>query len=99
MSGQAAPLEARQAVREPIADVHPHRQGSDIVARVSGWSTKEEDFLAGADYEWEQGVSFNYAVYVSGTLAGSSAMMARIGPGGYEIGYWLHPAFTGRGEE
>lgn len=56
-----------------------------------------KDFLAGADYEWEQGASFNYAVYVSGTLAGSSAMMARIGPGGYEIGYWLHPAFTGRG--
>jgi ribosomal-protein-serine acetyltransferase len=23
--------------------------------------------------------------------------MRRIGPGGLEIGYWLHPAYTGRG--
>ena len=28
---------------------------------------------------------------------GSAGLMARIGPGGLEIGYWVHPASTGRG--
>jgi ribosomal-protein-serine acetyltransferase len=56
-----------------------------------------KDFLAGADDEWERGTAFNYAVFVSGTLGGAASLMARIGPGGFEIGYWLHPAFTGRG--
>jgi ribosomal-protein-serine acetyltransferase len=28
---------------------------------------------------------------------GSAGLMARIGPGGLEIGYWVHPSWTGRG--
>jgi RimJ/RimL family protein N-acetyltransferase len=32
-----------------------------------------------------------------GTLAGGIALMARIGPGGLEIGYWVHRAWTRRG--
>lgn len=55
------------------------------------------DFLAGAAAEWARGTAFNYAVFVSGTLAGAASLMARIGPGGLEIGYWLHPAYVGRG--
>lgn len=55
------------------------------------------DFLAGADAEWARNTAFNYAVFVSGALAGAASLMARIGPGGLEIGYWLHPAYVGRG--
>jgi RimJ/RimL family protein N-acetyltransferase len=33
----------------------------------------------------------------SGEPAGSAGLMARIGNGGLEIGYWVHPAHTGRG--
>lgn len=56
-----------------------------------------EKFLAGCESEWAQGIAFSYAVFVSGRLAGAASLMARIGPGGLEVGYWLHPAFTGRG--
>jgi RimJ/RimL family protein N-acetyltransferase len=55
------------------------------------------DFVAATAVDWESGTAFNYAVFVSGRLAGAASLMARIGPGGLEIGYWLHPAFVGRG--
>jgi RimJ/RimL family protein N-acetyltransferase len=54
-----------------------------------------KDFVQGADDEW--GTTFNYAILVSGRLAGATSLMARIGPGGFELGYWLHPAFEGGG--
>jgi RimJ/RimL family protein N-acetyltransferase len=34
---------------------------------------------------------------VSGRLAGAASLMARIGPGGLELGYWLHPDHVGQG--
>jgi ribosomal-protein-serine acetyltransferase len=55
------------------------------------------NFVAATQDEWAQGKAFNYAIFVSGRLAGAASLMARIGPGGLEIGYWLHPAHTGRG--
>jgi ribosomal-protein-serine acetyltransferase len=55
------------------------------------------EFVADTQDEWARGASFNYAIFVSGRLAGAASLMARIGPGGLEIGYWLHPAYVGRG--
>ena len=43
------------------------------------------------------GAAFNYAMLVDETIAGSIGLMARIGPGGLEIGYWVHQAYTRRG--
>lgn len=60
--------------------------------------TDAREHLAQADAAWAQGVDFNYAIIDgAGALVGSCSMMGRIGPGGLEIGYWLHPAHTGRG--
>src|SRR5262245_30902223 len=55
------------------------------------------DFIATTADDWAKGTAYNYAIFVSGRLAGAASLMARIGPGGLEIGYWLHPAHTGRG--
>ncbi len=55
------------------------------------------EFVAGAAEEWARGTTYNYAIYVQGRLAGAARLMARIGPDGLEIGYWLHPAYLGRG--
>lgn len=55
-------------------------------------------YLAQSQADWEAGTAYNYAIIASdGQLAGSCALMARIGPGGLEIGYWLHPAYQGQG--
>jgi len=56
-----------------------------------------EEFLDGSVRSWEDGTEYNYAILSDGTLAGGVGLMTRIGPGGLEIGYWVHRAWTGRG--
>ena len=55
------------------------------------------EYLDGSIRSWEDGTEYNYAILTGGRLAGSVGLMARIGPGGLEIGYWVHRAYTGRG--
>ena len=54
-------------------------------------------FLAKAAKDWDDGIAYNYAITTGGVLAGGCSLMARIGPGGLEIGYWVHRAYTRRG--
>ena len=56
-----------------------------------------EEYLAGSVKHWDEGTEYNYAITTEGALAGSISLMARIGPGGLEIGYWVHRAYTRRG--
>ena len=51
----------------------------------------------GRTKHWDEGTEYNYAITTAGALAGSIGLMARIGPGGLEIGYWVHQAYTRRG--
>lgn len=55
------------------------------------------DFLARSHDAWEAGEEFAYAITSGDTVIGSCGLHRRIGPGGLEIGYWLHPRWTGRG--
>jgi ribosomal-protein-serine acetyltransferase len=56
------------------------------------------DFLAQCDRTWRSGEAFNYAILApDGSVVGSCGLMARAGPGGLEIGYWLRRDYTGRG--
>ena len=61
-----------------------------------------EEYLARSVKGWDEGTEYNYAVLTaaadgSSALAGAVGLMARCGPGGLEIGYWLHRGYTGRG--
>ena len=61
-----------------------------------------EQFLETCEQGWEAGTEFSYAirsgpVLGSSELAGSAGLMARIGPGGLEIGYWVHAGHVRRG--
>ncbi|MDN5750437.1 MAG: GNAT family N-acetyltransferase [Pseudonocardia sp.] len=66
---------------------------------ASGYAdTDAREHLTQAHAAWVGGVDYHYAITDRvGALIGSCSMMGRIGPGGMEIGYWLHPAHTGRG--
>jgi ribosomal-protein-serine acetyltransferase len=55
------------------------------------------EYLDGSIRNWEDGTEYNYAILAEGALAGSVGLMARIGPGGLEIGYWVNRAYTRRG--
>jgi RimJ/RimL family protein N-acetyltransferase len=54
-------------------------------------------FTAQSEQDWESGDAYQYAITTADQVVGSCGLMRRIGPGGLEIGYWLHPAYTGRG--
>jgi ribosomal-protein-serine acetyltransferase len=61
-----------------------------------------EEYLARSIKGWDEGTEYNYAVLTafgdgSSALAGVAGLMTRCGPGGLEIGYWVHRAYTGRG--
>ncbi|MFF2659075.1 GNAT family N-acetyltransferase [Kitasatospora sp. NPDC058032] len=67
------------------------------------WVTgnSEEDtrgFLARSWVRWEEGEVFNYAVEAgNGELLGMCQAYCGADPRGRGLGYWLHPAATGRG--
>jgi ribosomal-protein-serine acetyltransferase len=56
-----------------------------------------QDFVQRCEADWVAGTAFNYLILSGGEPAGSTGLMARIDPGGLEIGYWVHPAHVGRG--
>jgi RimJ/RimL family protein N-acetyltransferase len=68
-----------------------------------GWCAGTYDQAAAADFldhcesNWASGAAYTYAIITDGQWVGVCAIERRIGPGGVEIGYWLHPAHIGRG--
>jgi ribosomal-protein-serine acetyltransferase len=56
-----------------------------------------QEFLARAARDWADGTAYGYAITTGGALAGGIGLMARIGPGGLEIGYWVRQAYARRG--
>ncbi|WP_327356374.1 GNAT family N-acetyltransferase [Streptomyces sp. NBC_01304] len=57
---------------------------------------KSADFVARCEADWSSRTGYKYAIWNGDSVAGCCALVHR-GFGGMEIGYWLHPAFTGRG--
>ncbi|MFD7446530.1 GNAT family N-acetyltransferase [Streptomyces sp. NPDC059909] len=56
-----------------------------------------EKFLTLCEEEWASGQAYYYAITSGGVVIGSCSLMRRSGPGGLDIGYWLHHAWTGKG--
>jgi ribosomal-protein-serine acetyltransferase len=55
------------------------------------------EYLRSCEQEWASGAAFNYLISERGVPCGSAGLMARIGPGGLEIGYWVARDHVGRG--
>jgi ribosomal-protein-serine acetyltransferase len=82
----------QRAVAESIQQLRPW------LAWASGERSAQAAFLEATTLGWEQGERFEYAIEdPRGGLLGSVGLMRRIGPGGLEIGYWVHSAHTRRG--
>jgi ribosomal-protein-serine acetyltransferase len=65
---------------------------------AAGYSAADAaDFTERCEEGWRSGVIFNYAITADGLAVGSCGLMTTIGPGGLEIGYWVHQAHTRRG--
>lgn len=94
----ALPLDA--AINESKAELR----------RFMPWATEThslaetEAYIARSVEQWGTGEAFNYAMFLDdagddadGRVVGSCGLMARMGPGVLEIGYWVHTAVAGRG--
>ncbi|MBY8876065.1 GNAT family N-acetyltransferase [Actinacidiphila acidipaludis] len=55
------------------------------------------EFLARSHDEWRTGQAYGYAITLGGAVIGGCGLHRRIGPGGLEMGYWIHPRRTGQG--
>ncbi|MFC4610381.1 GNAT family N-acetyltransferase [Streptomyces maoxianensis] len=57
------------------------------------------DFLAGRAERWASGDEFTYAIVLDEAIVGACGLLRRddTPDNAREIGYWLHPAATGRG--
>jgi ribosomal-protein-serine acetyltransferase len=88
----AAPLS--RAVAESLDHLRPWlpwaagepKSPAERLVLIRHW---ERERLAGGDEL--------LGIWVDGRLAGGCGLHRRIGPGGLELGYWVHPSFTRRG--
>jgi RimJ/RimL family protein N-acetyltransferase len=80
------------AVMESLDHLRPWMPWAAAYTRESA-----AQYLDGSIRNWADGTEYNYAIMADGALAGNISLMARIGPGGLEIGYWVHRAYTRRG--
>ena len=83
---------AYMAVIESEDHLRPWMPWAQAYTRASA-----ADFLAACEHDWQTGAAFNYAITSGGLIVGCCGLMARIGPGGLEIGYWVHAAHIRRG--
>ena len=56
-----------------------------------------EKLLAQWDRDWAKGIQYSFGMFRAGRVVGGAGLMRRIAEDGLEIGYWVHPEFTGRG--
>lgn len=83
-----------------------HRLVDDSLEHLRPWMywvpdhpAVTDEFLATRDQRWESGQNFTYAIEEHGELLGVCSLFHAEGAAAdvREIGYWLHPAATGRG--
>jgi len=92
-AGAGPAAELAQAVTETLDELRPFMPW----ARGEYGLADAEQFLDTCEQGWEAGTEFSYAIRSGGELAGGAGLMARIGPGALEIGYWVHAGHMRRG--
>ncbi|GHH44911.1 GNAT family N-acetyltransferase [Lentzea cavernae] len=85
--------ELLQAVQESLAHLRPWMPWA-----AGDYGAPElAEFLADAANGWERGTLFPHLITVDDAIVGLVTANRKRGDDIVEIGYWLHPAHTGRG--
>ncbi|MDI2027929.1 GNAT family N-acetyltransferase [Saccharopolyspora sp. TS4A08] len=91
--GQADTAALHRAVTESLHHLRPWMPWAAGDYPLSA----AEAFIDEATGHWQAGTAFTYLITRDQVVAGAISLEGRIGDGGLEIGYWLHPDHTGRG--
>jgi len=93
-NGEADLPEFFRVIEESLEHLRPWMAWADEHSLA-----KTADFLARRAEHWASGEEFAYAIVLDGAIVGACGMFRRgdTPDNGREIGYWLHPAATGRG--
>jgi ribosomal-protein-serine acetyltransferase len=83
-------------VTELVQRSQPHLQPWLVWAQDYGPQDAAQ-FTGRCEQDWNSGTAFSYAITSGGDVVGGCGLMARIGPGGLEIGYWVDAAHLRRG--
>jgi RimJ/RimL family protein N-acetyltransferase len=83
------------AITESIEHLRPWFHWA---ARTPGLSDRQE-YVASAGQRWDAGEAFEYGVFdrATMTILGGFGLHDRVGPGGWDIEYWVHTDYTRRG--
>lgn len=86
----AALVSSVRASQEHLRPWMPWAAGYDRAAA--------NEYLKRCQQYWESGEAFQYAIMAGAKrVRGSAGLMARVGPGTLEIGYWVDAGHTGHG--
>ncbi|MEB3370856.1 GNAT family N-acetyltransferase [Saccharopolyspora mangrovi] len=86
-----------QALHQAVTESLPHLRPWMPWAAGDYPPAAAATFIDEATTRWQTGRAYTYLITTSAGLAGTISLERRIGEAGLEIGYWLHPAHTGRG--
>jgi len=87
-----------ESMAHAIAESVDHlRPWMDWVEREPLTLEARREMVLGWERLWLDGGDVTLAIFKDGEIAGGTGMHRRIGPGGIEIGYWVHPAFLRHG--
>jgi ribosomal-protein-serine acetyltransferase len=88
----------RREVLASLGHLRPWMPWAAAYAGADRGRAAAAQYAALADRQWQDGTEFGYVIRSrQGRLMGAISMMARIAPGGLELGYWLGRSFTGQG--
>lgn len=89
---------------DALAQAAAVRESLDHLRPWMPWAASEplpmeerRAMLARAERAWETGDEYSYGLFVGRRVAGAGSLVRRIGPGGFEIGYWVHVDHVRRG--
>jgi RimJ/RimL family protein N-acetyltransferase len=83
------------AVLESFENLHPWMPWAAERPKLGD----QEAFLASSVHQWEADEAYIYGIFDPNDerLFGTVGLHARVGPGAFDIGYWLHADHTGKG--
>lgn len=83
------------AVLESFESLHPWMPWAAERPKLGD----QEAFIALSMNQWDADEAYTYGIFDANNeqLFGTVGLYARVGPGAFDIGYWLHAGHTGKG--